>query len=200
MSAKIIERASGLLDRRHFLRSSGQSVLSASAVALLVGCESMAAKSSSTTDTSGDVDILNVALGLEWEAIGAYQIGAESGLLEPAVLSVAVLFQSHHKEHADALVATIRQFGGSPVDPKSQAEYAEDLDVASISNGTDVLRLAARLEKGAANAYLGVIPAFQDPSLAQVSARLAADETMHWTALASALGQPLPANALTFGA
>ena len=187
MSAKIIEQASSLLDRRHFLKSSGQSVLSASAVALLVGCESMAAKSSATANPAGDVDILNVALGLEWEAIGAYQIGAESGLLDPATLAVAVQFQGHHKEHADALVATIRQFGGKPVEPKSQAEYVEDLNVASVRNGTDVVRLAARLEKGAANAYLGVIPAFQDPALAQVSGRLAADETMHWTALASAL-------------
>ncbi len=200
MSARLIQQASSLLDRRHFLKSSGQSVLSASAVALLVGCESMAAKSSATANPAADVDILNVALGLEWEAIGAYQIGAESGLLDPATLAVAVQFQSHHKEHADALVATIRQFGGRPVEPKSQAEYVEDLNVASVRNGTDVVRLAARLEKGAANAYLGVIPAFQDSNLAQVSGRLAADETMHWTALASALGQPLPNGALTFGA
>ncbi len=200
MSARLIQQASSLLDRRHFLKSSGQSVLSASAVALLVGCESMAAKSSATANPAADVDILNVALGLEWEAIGAYQIGAESGLLDPATLAVAVQFQGHHKEHAEALVATIRQFGGRPVEPKSQAEYVEDLNVASVRNGTDVVRLAARLEKGAANAYLGVIPAFQDSNLAQVSGRLAADETMHWTALASALGQPLPNGALTFGA
>ena len=44
---------------------------------------------------------------------------------------------------------------------------------------------------GAANAYLGVIPSFEDSALAQVSGRLAADETMHWTVLAQALGQPL---------
>ena len=30
--------------------------------------------------------------------------------------------------------------------------------------------------------------------------RLAADETMHWTALSSALGRMLPAKALSFGA
>jgi hypothetical protein len=56
------------------------------------------------------------------------------------------------------------------------------------------------LEKGAANAYLGVIPSFSDRNLAQISARLAADETMHWTALARALGDELPTAALTFGA
>ena len=36
--------------------------------------------------------------------------------------------------------------------------------------------------------------------LAQVAGRLAADETMHWTALASAIGEMLPQKALTFGA
>ncbi|MFZ8521058.1 ferritin-like domain-containing protein, partial [Staphylococcus aureus] len=53
---------------------------------------------------------------------------------------------------------------------------------------------------GAVNAYLGVIPAFTDTALSKVAARLAADETMHWTALTSALGQALPAGALSFGA
>jgi len=63
-----------------------------------------------------------------------------------------------------------------------------------------VLTLAAKLELGATNAYLGVIPSFADNKLGQVAARLAADETMHWTALSSVLGRMLPASALSFGA
>lgn len=184
-------------DRRALLRGVGTLGLSAAAVALLGGCESMAA---STAGSAGDVDILNVALGLEHEAINAYQLGAESGLLQDPVLKVAVLFQSHHKAHRDALVATIKKMGGAPVGEKSMNDYATALNAGSLKNQTDVLQLAARLEKGAANAYLGVIPSFSDNGLKQVSARLAADETMHWTALASALGENLPAKALTFGA
>lgn len=184
-------------DRRALLRGVGTIGLSAAAVALLGGCESMAA---STAGSAGDVDILNVALGLEHEAINAYQLGAESGLLQDPVLKVAVLFQSHHKAHRDALVATIKKMGGAPIGEKSMNDYATALNAGSLKNQTDVLQLAARLEKGAANAYLGVIPSFSDNGLKQVSARLAADETMHWTALASALGESLPAKALTFGA
>jgi len=184
-------------DRRALLRRVGTLGLSAAAIAVLGGCESMAA---STSASAGDVDILNVALGLEHEAINAYQLGAESGLLQDPVLKVAVLFQSHHKAHRDALVATIKKLGGSPVAEKSMNEYATALNAGSLKNQGDVLQLAARLEKGAANAYLGVIPSFKDNGLKQVSARLAADETMHWTALASALGENLPSKALTFGA
>ena len=187
--------------RRRFLAGAGKATLSATAVALIVGCESMArGQKMAAADTANDVAILNVALGLEWEAIAAYQLGAESGLLDKPALDVAVLFQSQHKEHAAALSGAIQQMGGRPMAAKSNREYATALNAGSLQSGTDVLRLAAKLEKGAANAYLGVIPSFESPDLAQVSGRLAADETMHWTVLANALGAPLPQKALSFGA
>jgi fructose-1,6-bisphosphatase/sedoheptulose 1,7-bisphosphatase-like protein len=189
------------LRRRGLLRVSGVTVLSASAVALMAGCEKMAvAQSSNGASTANDVGILNTALALENEAISAYQLGAQSGLLQKPVLEVAVLFQTHHKEHRDALIAAIRKLGGTPVAAKSDAEVAQALNASMLKTQADVLRLAQRLEKGAANAYIGVIPSFGDRALAQVSARLAADEAMHWTVLTQALKDPLPAKALSFGA
>lgn len=187
--------------RRRFLQGAGKATLSATAVGLLIGCESLASTASrqGAADPEKDVSILNVALGLEHEAINAYQLGAESGLLSQDVLPVAVLFQSHHKEHRDALMGTIQKLGGAPVEEDSIGNYAKALNAGSLKNQGDVLNLAARLERGAANAYLGVIPAFTDPGLAKVSGRLAADETMHWALLASALGQPVPEKALSFG-
>src|ERR1044072_258738 len=150
-----IQSKTGIIsDRRALLRGVGTLGLSAAAVAILGGCESMAASSSAST---ADGDILNVALGLEHEAINAYQRGAESGLLDKPVLDVAVLFQSHHKAHRDALVATIQKLGGAPVAEKSVNDYATALNAGSLKNQGDVLALAARLEKGAANAYLGVV-------------------------------------------
>ena len=184
--------------RRSFLSSSGKATLSVAAIALLAGRADLAA--AATGDAAKDVDILNVALGLEHEAINAYQLGATSGLLQKPVLDVAVLFQSHHKSHRDALIATIEKMGGKPVAEKSINDYAKALNAASLTSQADVLNLAARLEMGATNAYLGVIPAFKDHNLAQIAGRLAADETMHWTALTSALGRPLPTKALSFGA
>lgn len=172
--------------------------LSASAMLLLAGKDALA--QGMKADTSKDVGILNVALGLEHEAINAYQLGAGSGLLQKPVLDVAVQFQGHHKTHRDALVATIRKLGGTPVAEKSLDEYAKALNAASLKSQGDVLDLAARLELGATNAYLSVIPAMADRELAKVAARLAADETMHFTVLTSALGRPLPPGALSFGA
>jgi Ferritin-like domain len=171
---------------------------SVAAIAFLAGNETLAQGGSGT---SQDTNILNVALALEHEAIGAYQLGAQrGGLLTKPVLDVAVLFQSHHKGHRDAPIATIRKMGGTPVTEKSLDDYAKALQAETLKSQADVLELAARLELGATNAYLGVIPSFKDTDLAKVAGRLAADETMHWSILANALGKPMPMAALTFGA
>jgi rubrerythrin len=186
-----------ILHARRSLITRG-ATLSASAMLLLAGKDALA--QGMKADTSKDVGILNVALGLEHEAINAYQLGAGSGLLQKPVLDVAVQFQGHHKTHRDALVATIRKLGGTPVAEKSLDEYAKALNAGALKSQGDVLDLAARLELGATNAYLSVIPAMADRELAKVAARLAADETMHFTVLTSALGRPLPPGALSFGA
>jgi len=202
MSTELIIPPAVLTSRRRLLGGLGTATLSATAVALLAGCESMAKAKTpqqAMADPAGDVATLNVALGLEQEAIAAYQLGAESNLLQKPVLEVAVLFQSHHKEHAGALEATIVKLGGKPVTAKSLADYAKALNAASLKNQTDVLKLAQKLERGAAAAYIGVIPSFTDRDLAEVCGKLAADESMHWTALTSALGEPLPQHAFTFG-
>lgn len=111
-----------------------------------------------------------------------------------------MLLQSHHKGHRDALAGTIQKLGGRPVAEKPLAEYAKDLGASMLRSQADVLALATRVELGATNAYLGVIPAFKDATLAKVAARLGADESMHWTALSGALGRSLPSGALSFGA
>lgn len=185
--------------RRSFLARSSHLTLSAAALGLLAG-QSGLARAQSSGAMASDVAILNVALGLEHEAINAYQLGAGSGLLQKPVLDVAVQFQSHHKAHRDALVNAIQKMGGKPVMEKSLDDYARALNAASLKSQGDVLALAAKLELGATNAYLGVIPQFKDHALGQVAARLAADETLHWTVLSQALGRPLPSGALSFGA
>jgi hypothetical protein len=186
--------------RREVLRAAGGATLSAGAVLLLAGCQSMGTSMAMRGDPAKDTAILNVALGLEHEAVAAYQLGAESKLLPPPVLQVAVLFQGHHKQHRDALAAAITKMGGTPVAAKPMQDYAAVLNAASLRSAGDILALATKLERAAANAYLGVIPSFQNEELRKVAGRLAADETMHFTVLAQATKAALPENALSFGA
>ncbi len=172
--------------RRRALAGGGL-VLSAAALALLGGRDALAAGSAAN---ESDLRILNSALGAELEAIAAYQLGADSGLLTKDVRPLAMTFQGHHKEHADALAATVRKLGGQAVTPK--AKYGFPVD--QLKNQADVLRFAAGLEKGAVSAYLGAVPLFGDRALAQVAASILGDEAMHWAVLRQALGEaPVPA-------
>src|SRR5580765_7751295 len=172
--------------RRAFL---GQSclVLSGAAVALLAGRDALA--TTGVPSAESDTRILNSALGAELEAIAAYQVGAESGLLQKPVLDLAVTFQGHHKEHADILAKTIQKLGGKPVAAKSKYTFP----VEGLKSQADVLRFAAGLEQGAVSAYLGAVPLFGNRDLSKAAASILGDEAMHWAVLRQALGEkPVP--------
>ena len=171
--------------RRLFLGRSSL-VLSGAAVALLAGNDALAAKAGVG---AGDVQILNTALGAELEAIAAYQLGAESKLLQKPVLDLALTFQGHHKEHADVLAKTVQKLGGSPVQAKSRYQFPVD----KLKSQADVLRFAAQLEQGAVSAYLGAVPLFSNRDLSKAAASILGDEAMHWAVLRQALGEaPVP--------
>jgi len=175
--------------RRGFLKSSSGLLLTGTAIAMLSGREALAAGKAKGHDAEGDVRILNTALGAEQEAIAAYQVGAESGLLQKTVLDLAVTFQGHHKEHAAVLAKTIEKLGGKPVAPKAKYTFP----VEKLKTQNDVLGFAASLEKGAVSAYLGAIPVFHDRDLAKAAGSILGDEAMHWAILRQALGQaPVP--------
>lgn len=175
------------LSRRGFLGRGA--TLSALALALLSGRSTLvsaAVKTQSSAATAADIEILNAALAAEHQAIAAYQLGAESGLLVPAVRTLALTFQGHHRTHADLLGATVGQLGGHAVGP--QPKY--DFPAANLRTQDDVLRFAAGLEQGAVTAYTAAVPKFGDRELARVAASILGDEAMHWAVLRQALGEP----------
>ena len=172
--------------RRLFIGRSGL-LLSGAAVALLAGREALAAASGAADPR--DVQILNTALGAELEAIAAYQLGAESKLLQKPALDLALSFQGHHKEHAALLAKTIEQLGGKAVVAKANYNFPAD----QLRSQTDVLRFAAKLEQGAVSAYLGAVPLFDNRDLSKAAASILGDEAMHLAVLRQALGEaPVP--------
>jgi len=177
-------------NRRSFFSGLGKFTLSATAIALLASQDRLALIGSAKAESLGnDVTILNAALAAEQEAIAAYQVGATSGLLQKPVLDLAVQFQGHHKEHADALAATVKKLGGTP----NEAKKSYSFPAQKLKSQADVLAFAAELEKGAVSAYLGAGPILEDRELAKVAASILGDEAMHWAVLRQALGQnPVP--------
>jgi rubrerythrin len=155
---------------------------------MLSGNEALAA-GEKKGNTAHDTNILNTALGAELEAIAAYQVGAQSGLLQKPVLDLAVQFQGHHKAHADLLAQTVKKLGGKPVEAKADYKFPTD----KLKSQADVLRFAAGLEQGAVSAYLGAVPLFGNRDLSKAAASILGDEAMHWAILRQALGEnPVP--------
>lgn len=186
MNTLIKQAIAAVEPRRTFLGQAGL-LLSGTAIALLSGREALAAKADKAVES--DLRILNTALGAELEAIAAYQVGAESGLMQKPVLDLAVTFQGHHKQHAELLAATIGKLGGRAVAAKDKYSFPVD----TLKNQTDVLRFAAGLEKGAVSAYLGAIPLFGNRDLAKAAGSILGDEAMHWAILRNAVGDvPVP--------
>lgn len=190
MTSRIVFPSNRLaLPSRRNIVASG--VLSAAAVALLGGRDALAARNTAAkSDGQGDIAILNSALAAEFQAIAAYQVGADSGLLSSGVKPLALQFQGHHKAHADVLAGTVKKLGGQPVAAK--ATY--DFPLGKLKSEAAVLQFAAGLERGAVSAYLGAVPKFDDRALSHAAASILGDEAMHWAVLRQALGQqPVPA-------
>jgi len=174
--------------RRKFFLRGGLFTMGALAATTLVR---PAAARTASGPIADDAAILNTALALEFQAIAAYQVGAESNLLQKPVLDLALQFQGHHKAHAEILSVTIEKIGGTPVSAKTLAQYAFPVD--QLKAQADVLNFAAGLEKAAASAYLNALPKFHQKNLIKGAASILGDETMHWAILLNALGQdPVP--------
>jgi rubrerythrin len=140
-------------------------------------------------DKKDDVAIMNVALGLEHQAIAAYTVGA--GLLSEGTKAVAVPFLNQHKQHRDALIATIKNYGGKPVEAKSDADYKIPEVVKGFGfelNEGGVLKTAEKLETDAAKAYYGVLLKLKTSAVIGAAMAIMADEVAHVAVLRGALG------------
>jgi rubrerythrin len=182
------------LNRRDLIGGGTIVSLSITAMAALTGLGSSSAFAKTKTaaekaSEKADADVLNQALAAEFQAIAAYQVGAESGLLKKPALALALQFQGHHKAHADLLHGTIEELGGKP----ATALKTYNFPLEKLKTDKDVLRFAAGLEQGAVSAYLTSVAKFTDRNLAKAAASVLGDEAMHWAVLLNVLGEnPVP--------
>ncbi|TXG84532.1 MAG: ferritin-like domain-containing protein [Sphingomonadales bacterium] len=176
------------------------SVLTTGALLALANMAAPAyAKGKGGSANANDVDLLNAAIGLEHEGIAAYDIALGSGLIPADALDLVRSFQGHHKQHRDELAAAVRRMGGTPVESKLLDDYVVSLNAKAITSLADIQRLALRLERGAATAYIGLIAPLKNHELHTVVARLAADEALHATAFMFDLKETIPTQAKIFG-
>jgi hypothetical protein len=132
----------------------------------------------------GDLGILTAALYLEHEAVAAYQAGAESKLLSPGVLKVAVSFQDDHKYHRDGISGVLKSLGVEPRGPENHYDFGR------LRSEKDILRLARDRENGAVLAYGTLASNILTKAVLNFGANVLVDEVRHRTVLNAALSMP----------
>src|SRR5689334_5544536 len=142
--------------------------------------------SAKTTESySGDLAILNVALGLEHKAIAACRAGEEGSLLTGQSLESLRSFGKDHKRHRDSIIKLIKRFGGVAVEPE------QHYDFGSIKSAGDLLQFAHDLEQEAVDTYLANASKLQSSVIVNSAVAILVDEVCHVTSLKLALGLPI---------
>jgi len=182
------------LSRRRFFHMSGVGVAAGSAV-FLAACsdDTKLSQEEIGPDESdaADVELLNSALDLELMTVAAYKAGAAR--LKGDVLQAGKLFLQHEQEHADGLVATIKDAGGKP--NQARASY----DFPALRSQRDVLRFAIDLENTAIAAYIDLLPKLGTGDLRATAAAILSNEAEHVAVLLGALGEEQVPDAFVVG-
>jgi hypothetical protein len=145
MSALLKSTLQLFAEWRALLTPSGGGVLSPTAVARLDAIGIYGGQKQKDDSAASDAKLLNTALGGEFGAVVAYQLAADSCLLQKPVLDFAMLFRSTQgacrSPHHDGEDARRH-----PAEPKKIADY--NFPIETLKTQRDVLRFAAGLEQG----------------------------------------------------
>lgn len=135
---------------------------------------------------SGDLDILNFALTLEYLETDFYAHKAKSVGLSGEAKSLAALIAGHEQEHVDALVKAIRGAGGTPVKKPTFA--------FPVSDQASFLKLAYVLENTGVGAYNGAGPSLKTPAYLAAAGSIVQVEARHAAAIALLVGKAITPN------
>jgi hypothetical protein len=135
---------------------------------------------------SGDIDILNFALTLEYLESNFYQLKGRSVGLSGSAKSLATLFGEEEADHVAALSNVITAAGAKPV--KAPTFSFPVTDQASF------LKLAYTLENVGVGAYNGAGPALTNKKYLAAAGSIVQVEARHAAALALLTESPITPN------
>jgi rubrerythrin len=130
---------------------------------------------------SGDVDILNFALTLEYLETAFYK-KAQGLKLSSDTMAFAKEFGDDEAQHVDALTATIKKLGGKP--------SAMPSFTFPINDEASFLKLAVTLEDTGVSAYNGAAPSISSPDVLGAAGSIVQIEGRHAAIVRLLSGQP----------
>jgi hypothetical protein len=182
--------------RRSFLRRVGVSGLVAGVGAVGLARPAAAQTASSTTSTTlparptaDDLAILGFAQSVELAAVAAYGAAAATGKISSDVLAVAVTFQGHHREHAQAIAGLAGSAAPGKPNQKLLAEFGPKIAAAGTEKA--LLEIAYTLEMAAAATYAKVVELFKSADAVHKVVAIGPIEARHAVVLGTVLGKSL---------
>jgi Ferritin-like domain len=134
---------------------------------------------------SGDVEILNFALTLEYLESAFYNEKGKDVGLSGQAKSYAKQFGEQEADHVEALTSTIKQLGGTPV--------AKPQFVFPVTNQSSFLTLASLLENTGVGAYNGAGPSISNKQVLAAAGSIVQIEGRHAAAIDLLIGKsPTP--------
>lgn len=135
---------------------------------------------------SGDIDILNFALTLEYLETDFYQVKGKTVGLSGEAKSLATMFGAEEAEHVAALINAIKMAGGKPVKkPKF---------VFPVRNQASFLKLAYVLENTGVGAYNGAGPSLVNKAYLAAAGSIVQIEARHAASIAILTGMSITPN------
>ncbi len=129
---------------------------------------------------TGDIDILNFALTLEYLEADFYNVKGKSVGLSGVAKSLAKEIGDHETQHVDALTKAIKAGGGTPA---KMPRF-----VFPVSNQAGFLKLAYVLENTGVGAYNGAGPSLSNPQYLAAAGSIVQVEARHAAAIAGLTG------------
>ncbi|MDQ3317650.1 MAG: ferritin-like domain-containing protein, partial [Actinomycetota bacterium] len=142
-----------------------------------------------SASASGDVDIANFALTLEYLEAEFYGLALDAGVLSGDALAVVENLFDHETQHVDAIIGLLEGAGATPV---AKPEFVFPPD--SLASQAGVLELANVLEPTGVGAYLGAGPLIQSPDILAAAGSIEGVEGEHVVAVRNLLGIVPPAD------
>jgi hypothetical protein len=136
--------------------------------------------------SSGDIDILNFALTLEYLETDFYKTKGKSVGLSGEAKTLAALFGDEEAEHVAALTKAISAAGGTPVKKPTFA--------FPVTNQASFLKLAYTLENVGVGAYNGAGPSLMNKAYLAAAGSIVQIEARHAASIALLTGGKITPN------
>ncbi len=134
---------------------------------------------------TGDVEILNFALTLEYLESDFYRVKGKQVGLSGQAKSYATVFGEEEEAHVLALTSAVKQLGGKPV--------AKPAFAFPVTNESSFLKLASVLENTGVGAYNGAGPMLKSKEVLASAGAIVQVEARHAAAIALLIDQsPTP--------